>query len=202
MSADPYLDAGSGVLANKLGITSERELQQAERDITRVRMFELARNPLPGNYDLQHLQAMHKHIFQDIYTWAGELRTVQMLAPDRQPFAMPERIESAGNVVFKSLAQDQHLKGMFTDKFLDRAATHFANVNALHPFRDGNGRATRLFFEQMSREAGKPLDLSVNNRDQWLQASALSLSGDTRQLRDSFRQAFIAGRDMQHSIER
>ena len=87
-------------------------------------------------------------------------------------------------------------------RLLDRAATHFANVNALHPFRDGNGRATRLFFEQMSREAGKPLDLSVNNRDQWLQASALSLSGDTRQLRDSFRQAFIAGRDMQHGIER
>lgn len=199
--SDPYVDPRSGVLINKLGITDDKALQQAERDITRIRIAEVLREPLPGKYDLAHLQAVHKHIFSDLYPWAGEIRSVQ-IGKDGSLFAHPAMIESAGAAVFKSIAQDNHLKGMMTDQFLDRAAHHFSNVNALHPFREGNGRATRVFFEQMSREAGKPLDLSVNDRDSWMLANKQAHNGHMTELRAAFKRAFIAGRDQQHGIER
>lgn len=202
MSAtDPYVDPRSGVLINKLGITDQRSLLQAERDITRIRIAELARDPVQGKFDLAHLQAVHKHIFSDIYPWAGEIRSVQ-IAKGESLFAHPGMIESAGAKVFQSIAQDNHFKGMFTDQFIDRASHHFANVNALHPFREGNGRATRVFFEQMGREAGKPIDLSVNSRDAWAVANQNAHNGQLTELRGAFKAAFIAGRDLQHGIER
>lgn len=202
MSAtDPYVDPRSGVLINKLGINDHNALMQAERDITRFRIAELSREPVQGKFDLAHLQAVHKHIFSDIYPWAGEIRSVQ-IAKGESLFAHPGMIESAGSKVFQSIAQDNHLKGMYTEKFLDRASHHFANVNALHPFREGNGRATRVFFEQMSREAGKPLDLSVNTREAWALANQNAHNGQMNELRAAFKAAFIAGRDMQHGIER
>lgn len=162
---DPYTDAKTGTLENKLGITQPDKLAQAEADFSKLRIAELREKPLPGAYDLKHLQGFHQRIFGDVYPWAGELRSVD-ISKQGSMFARPDYIESEGKKIFGNLAKDSHLKGMDRDTFVERAAFHLTEVNALHPFREGNGRAQYAMFEQMGREAGRPLDFSrIDNKE-------------------------------------
>jgi cell filamentation protein len=71
-----YCYPNSSVLINKLNITDEDELNAAERKITSLKIAEISDNPVKGEFDLKHLQDIHRHIFKDIYDWAGEIRTV------------------------------------------------------------------------------------------------------------------------------
>jgi cell filamentation protein len=89
---DPYLDPGSDCLRNRLGIRNADELKRAEGERTAVTLALLDRDPIPGNYDLPHLQAFHRRLFGDIYDWAGTLRTVT-IAKEHSVFALPEHIE-------------------------------------------------------------------------------------------------------------
>ena len=73
---DSYVHPGTEVLRNKAGIREQVALDAFEADVTAVRMLELTENPLPGAFDLPHIRAMHRYLFQDVYGWAGELRTV------------------------------------------------------------------------------------------------------------------------------
>lgn len=75
---DPYLDEASGVLKNKLGITEQDELEQAEAALVATRSYQIQQTPLKGDFDLKHRQAIHKHLFGDVYEWAGELRTIDI----------------------------------------------------------------------------------------------------------------------------
>ena len=103
MSWDPYLDLSTGVLRNVLGITDPTELAGAEADFTTLRIAQLHRTPLPGSYDLSHLQAFHRHIFGDIYEWAGELRTVSI--GRGVLFCLPEHIAADADELFAWLAR-------------------------------------------------------------------------------------------------
>lgn len=200
-TSDPYIDPGSGVLRNKLGITDARRLDQVERDITRLRSAELDRNPIAGKFDLAHLQAVHQHIAGDVYSWAGEIRTVELAKGDSM-FARSDRIVPEAAKVFDKLRDDNHLKGMFTDQFVRAAAHHFSNVNALHPFREVNGRAQIALFRQMASEAGKQLSFSAIKPHQWIEANQRAHHGDTEMLQGAFKSALLAGRDLTQSIQR
>jgi cell filamentation protein len=76
--SDPYLIPGGSCLANKLGITDADELSEVEARIVSIRGVELARETLPGEYNLAHLQAFHQALFGDMYEWAGRTRTVNI----------------------------------------------------------------------------------------------------------------------------
>ncbi len=98
---DPYLDLEHGVLRNRLGITDPGELSRVEAELTALRLVELRQRPLPGGYDLAHLQAFHAHIFGDIYDWAGQLRTVSI--GKGHLFCLPQHLESFAHEVFDRL---------------------------------------------------------------------------------------------------
>lgn len=181
MSVDPYLDPASGVLRNWLGITDPRQLSRAEADLTLVALAELDIRTLPGSYDLAHLQAFHREIFGHVYPWAGEIRVVGIARSE--PFCLPQHIEAYSAEVFGALAKERHLRGLSRDAFLDRLTHHLAEVNAIHPFREGNGRAQRAFFRQLSREAGWLVDWSGLDPGENDAASKASLRGDTDPLR-------------------
>jgi len=68
---NPYTDPSTGVLSNLLGIADQNALDAAEADIVSARLVELAALPISGNFDVPHLQALHRHLFSDIYEWAG-----------------------------------------------------------------------------------------------------------------------------------
>lgn len=168
--ADPYLDPSSGVLRNKLGITDDRTLQVAERDFARVRIAELAEKPVAGRFDLAHLKAIHGHIFGDVYPWAGEARTVD-IAKGQTLFAPVRFMEGYAEKVFGKLAGENQLKDLSEERFVERAAYYYAEINSTHLFREGNGRAQRVFLEQLGREAGHVLDFSRIPSEQLVRAS-------------------------------
>ena len=108
---------------------------------------------MPGNYDLPHLQAFHRYIFGDLYDWAGELRTVT-LGKGGALFCLPQDLVATADDVFTRLARDHHLRGRDRTAFIDGLTALLAGVNALHPFREGNGRTQRAFLAQLARDAG------------------------------------------------
>jgi cell filamentation protein len=181
VTVDPYLDAASGVLRNRLGITDPERLGRVEAGLSAAALADLGVRSLPGGYDLSHLQAFHWEIFDDLYPWAGEIRVVAIARSDM--FCLPQHIDAYAAKVCEALAGERYLRGLPRDEFVDRLTHYFAEVNAVHPFREGNGRTQRAFFGQLAREAGWPIDWSDLDADANTAASMASLRGDNRLLR-------------------
>jgi len=154
--SDPYLVPGRDVLRNVPGVTDPALLAEFELTASLARVAELARAPIDGSFDLDHLCAIHRHLFQDVYAWAGEVRTVDIAKG--MPFCRCAAIESEAGRVFGAIARDDYLVGLGRDAFVVRLATHWGEVNALHPFREGNTRTQRVFFEQLAFVAGWSVD--------------------------------------------
>jgi cell filamentation protein, protein adenylyltransferase len=178
---DPYLDPESGVLRNHLGLTDRGLLSEFEDDISTAAMSVLRSGPLPGRYDLVHLQAFHRRIFGRVYPWAGEIRTVAIAKTDM--FCLPQHIEPYATEVFGRLAAEGHLRRLDRKPFVERLTHYFAEVNAIHPFREGNGRTQRAFFGQLSSEAGWPIRWLGLDPEANIEASIASLRGDNAPLR-------------------
>lgn len=173
---------GTSCLRNRAGIRDPSELEQFEAEQTGILLAQLQREPLPGRYDLAHLKAFHRRIFGDVYDWAGELRTVG-LARDRSVFALPEHVESYVTGALAQLAEDRFLRGLRGVEFVDRLAHYYAELNAAHPFREGNGRAIRAFLGQLAREAGYRIAWERLDARRNVDASEASLRGDNGALR-------------------
>src|ERR1700722_7069520 len=175
MPDDPYADPATGVLRNKLGLRSSAELEAAEREITHAALIFLRESPVPASYDLLHLCAIHRRIFGDIYDWAGQLRTVAIAKGSR--FCLPQYIEPSAAEIFRAL------HGVPRDVFTERLTYYLGEVNAVHPFREGNGRAQRAFFEQLASDAGFTLDWQHLGADRNIAASAAIMHGDPAPMR-------------------
>lgn len=137
---DPYLYPDSDVLRNKPGLRSADALADYEYEHAAVRLSEVRGWSLPDRFDLDELKRLHGHIFQDVYDWAGSIRTVD-IARAGQMFCRPAFLESEGKRLAEALAKEMLLRGLDRTAFVGRLAEHYGDWNALHPFRDGNGRA-------------------------------------------------------------
>jgi cell filamentation protein, protein adenylyltransferase len=130
-------------------------------------------NPLNGNFYSDHLKAIHAYLFRDVHQWAGQFRTIPLAkAEDVRGgrivrFTPPDLIEQELKQVFDELANEHFLEGLPRREFARSAAGLFSEINRIHPFREGNGRAQRQFvhFEVVSKE-------------RLIQASILSASGE------------------------
>jgi cell filamentation protein len=180
---DPYTDPQTGVLRNLLGITDQETLAWAETDLTDAKLTWLADNPIPGAYDLRHLQAFHRVVFGDIYEWAGDLRMVAISKTGTELFCLPQHIETVADEILNGLRNENRLRGLTRARFVDRLAHYLGEVNALHPFREGNGRTQRAFLNQLGEEAGWRLRWSRADSDENDAASRASLLGDPEPLR-------------------
>ncbi len=182
MAEDPYKDPITGVLYNKLGLGTDAELEAAERDITHAALILLDETPVPASYDLHYLRAIHKRVFGDIYEWAGQLRTVAIAKG--ATFCLPQYIESSSTVIFRELRAEEFLRGLGRDAFTRRLAYFLGEVNALHPFREGNGRTQRAFFGQLARDAGYTLAWQQLDAARNVAASAATMRGDPEPMRE------------------
>jgi cell filamentation protein len=120
--------------------------------VTYARSVQLRHHPLPGRHDLDHLRAFHQHLFQDVYDWAGQLRTVNIVKGNT-PFAFANALLAASNVLFTELAVENLLRDLDHNQFVNRAAHYLTELNALHPFREGNGRNRNAFLTQLAIDA-------------------------------------------------
>jgi cell filamentation protein len=154
--ADPYLLPGTVVLRNRCGITDAAVLADFELRTSLARVAELEMRPVEGDFDLRHLCAIHRRVFGDVYDWAGAIRTIDIAKG--MYFCRYDAIDSESRRVFGAIADDNYLAGLRREPFIIRLAEHWGEVNALHPFREGNTRTQRVFFQQLARVAGWPID--------------------------------------------
>ncbi len=179
--SDPYLQPGTNVLVNLLGSRSEHDLDRLERAVTAIRLAELDSSPVPGAFDLAHLRAVHRWIFQDVYAWAGELRTVE-IAKDGITFCFSQHLQSAGAAMLDRGHWLERLSGRERPDVAQLGAALFGDVNQLHPFREGNGRATRAFLRQLLREVGWDINwsdvLHCCGSEAWVLLSRKAALGD------------------------
>jgi cell filamentation protein len=179
--SDPYVYPGTGTLRNNFDIRDTARLRVVEASLTAMALAQLDAEGLPGGYDVAHLQAFHRAIFRDVYPWAGQIRTVQISR--MVPFARPENIEPYLSGRLRELAAEGYLRGLPRGQFIARLARYLGEVNAVHPFRDGNGRTQRAFFGQLARNAGHRIRWDRLDTARNIEASRASLSGHDSALR-------------------
>ena len=180
-----YCYKGTDVLINKLNITNEKDLYYAERELVLYRIFELNENPLKGNFDFKYLKDIHKYLFQDIYRWAGDVRNCNIAKQDL--FCLFENIKSYSNEIFSKLKKEKYYVDYDNETTLDKLVELFADINALHPFREGNGRSQRLFIELLAKINGIDLDLTNVTKEEMIIASHDSISGNYDKLKEMFK---------------
>lgn len=189
---DPYAYPGSSVLKNRFGIKEQKTFSQLEYSATRVRINQLMTAPVRGDFNLEHLYAIHRHIFQDVYDWAGERRSGS-LSKGGSTFAEPEYIASEAKKIFACLKGDNLLKGLEPSDFAERAANYFSDINALHPFREGNGRAIQTFLDQLAGLSGYQLDFAKVGREEWNEAARLSFHGNCKPMAQILKRIMVKG---------
>lgn len=172
---------GTNVLRNKPGLMDGNRFSSMESTITGLRMLELDSCPQKGSFNLIHLKAIHKRIFGDIFEWAGEIRTVDISKSTVQ-FCRSEYIEDNADKLFKELAEENHLKDLDGDVFVQRLAYYFSEINVIHPFREGNGRTQRKFIEQLAREAGHFLSFEGVGESEMIHACEYAMFRDESKL--------------------
>lgn len=181
MEDNKYCYPNTNVLKNKLDIRDNVKLAEAERKITFPRANEIRANPVKGEFDYNHLKSIHKALFSDVYDWAGKERTVD-IAKGNNLFSRAVFIRDNAEKVFNNISRDNYLIGMPKDKVAERLAYHMGEINALHPFREGNGRSQRQFIGYLAKAAGFELQWNKANPDNMLKASIQSMFGDSTKL--------------------
>jgi cell filamentation protein len=172
--ADPYCYPSTTVLKNIPGLHTQSELDAFEL----VSTMQRAEEPLPsGNLGVRHYQAIHRYLFQDVYRWAGQFRTVRM-AKDGSAFCYPEHIKREMAALLADLTARRGLRGHSRDQFAKEAAEFIATLNAIHPFREGNGRTQTLFLAVIADRAGHPIDLEKLDAEPFLAAMVRSFQGE------------------------
>lgn len=180
---DPYAHPETGALINKLGITDPIELEEVEGLLVSVRDSKLAAAPLPGLFDFDHLCEIHRYLFADVYSWAGSVRTVA-IHKGKFPFCMPEFIASYASDIFARAPTSSQLRELNSQQVSAALADFLADVNALHPFREGNGRSQRALLRHLAGSSGWNLDWGGLDRRLNAQASEAAMSGDSQPLKD------------------
>ncbi|WP_052065973.1 Fic family protein [Thalassospira australica] len=178
---DHYLDPVSNILRNRLGLTKQAELDQVEAAFVAARTIELSgmSDRFEGvvRFSLAHMQAIHRHLFGDVYGWAGELRTVD-LAKGATRFANFGFIAREADKLVAGLEKENFLLGSDPKTFCDRAGYYMGEWNVLHPFRDGNGRTLREYVGQLAWRAGHVLRWDRVERTELVEASIAAYNGD------------------------
>lgn len=168
---------GSGVLRNKLGLRDAKALREAEYQVSNDRHRDAPNfPPTRAGY-----QALHRHLFGEVFDWAGELRTVDF-GKGGSRFGTARFLDVTLDTLFADLARQDHLRGRTGERFAEVAAHHISELNAAHPFREGNGRAMRLHLSQLAGQAGHMLDVTRIGGAAWMDASIRAFEGDEKPL--------------------
>ena len=176
-----YCYPHTDVLINHFNARDAEQLRQVERMLTGARLIELYRQPAPGTFDAGHLRRIHHHIFQDLYFWAGEFRVVDIAKGSL--FCHAEYIEREVDRLLGGLRREHCLRRLERPQLIVRAAHYLSELNAIHPFRDGNGRTQREFLRELLLGCGLHADYSriADPRDM-IEASIAAYGGDNQPL--------------------
>lgn len=176
-NADIYTDAESGVLKNRYHLRDAQELARVESGLFALRAAELALHPIAGRFDLAHLQAIHSHLFGDIYDWAGAVRSVD-ISKGTTRFAHHAHIARQAWMLAHALHAENNLQDTGIGQFCRRAAHYLGEWNVLHPFREGNGRSMREMFSLLAHACGYHINWHQIAPEDFLEAMIQAYHGD------------------------
>jgi cell filamentation protein, protein adenylyltransferase len=172
---DPGCYPGTNVLINRLDIRDEQILEDAERDITLLRAaeFEFLQPP----YSFNHLCNIHKTLFGDLYPWAGCIRQVD-ISKGSTRFCNVAYIDTEIDKLFAGFTISSFFQGLNREDLITAVAEFYGNLNMIHPFREGNGRAQRLFFEHVITNAGCNIFWKPIEKEEWVEANIAAVTCD------------------------
>lgn len=184
MTFEGYFTEHDDVLENKLGITNPDELKQLESTIVALRTSEILQRPPKGRMDYAYLKKLHKKLFSDIYAFAGETRTVDIVKGD-STFCYIQFLEEEQRKIFSKVTYDfkPHISH---DEFVEKLVHLSADLNALHPFREGNGRTIRLFLVLLANRCHFDLDFNAVKAEEMIEADILAFRGNLNPLHELY----------------
>jgi cell filamentation protein len=168
---------GTSILKNKLGIRDDHMLIVAEREITSLKLLMLYNMSPIEEFGFKDFCKIHKILFDDIYEWAGQIRSRDFLSKGNSIFCRGLYIMENANRIFANLLMENNLCGLKKVQFIKRMAYYMGEINALHPFREGNGRTSREYFRQLSLNARYILDFKEIEREELLIADIEAFNG-------------------------
>lgn len=165
-----YCYPGTQVLVNRLNIHDGKQLSTVEREISIVKAAILT-DTITGDFNLAHLKSIHKFLFEDIYDWAGQIRTVDIAKGNI--FCLVQFIETQFSELYEKIKQDNFLKGNKDIGYVSKKIAYYlSEINVIHPFREGNGRTQRIYCQQLCKNTGNfYLDFSMADEEEMLEAS-------------------------------
>lgn len=190
-SIDPISEScypNTTVLINKFDIRDSEKLSEVESVLSSARYAEWLNAPKASTFDFEHYKAIHRFLFSDLYDWAGQIRTVN-ISKKGTMFTPAENIESQAELIFKRLKEHNYFKGLSHDEFVDEIVDFYCITNALHPFREGNGRTQRVFLTQLIRSAGYNINFADMDADLLMIATIQSAQGVTDMLKQIFQES-------------
>ena len=168
---------GNGTLRNLYDERDARVLARMEYVETsgRAQQIESGAVAIARTYDGDHLRAIHRHLFQDVYAWAGEYRTVNMSKGIGRGFGDVKTGEVDRYLSdVHQLVTSTDWRQLDRNDFIAHSSTVFAYVNQAHPFREGNGRTSKLFMQHVAEQSRFAFDYARVTPEVWNQGSALS----------------------------
>lgn len=192
-SLDPISDncyQGTTVLINKLNIRDEHDLSEVEALITLTKASLLEEQPAIGYFDFEHYKAIHKFLFDELYDWAGSIRTVN-ISKKGTSFCPYTEIEFQAALIFQRLEQQDFFKGMDKPEYISELVDFYSATNYLHPFREGNGRTQRAFITQLVRFADHDIEWSSIDTELLMFATIQSANGVDNLLMELINQAVV-----------
>ena len=172
-----YCYPDSDVLINKMGIRNKDELKAAEEEITAIKQYALWQEPLKGHYTKSHLMRIHRFLFEQIYPFAGHIRREQISKGDTM-FFPPNLIDRELTRVFSEIHAKKLLSESNKKIQMQNLSFVMSELNIIHPFREGNGRAIRELIRCMALEYGMTINWGNTDRDTLLDASIASVDND------------------------
>ncbi|WP_408956133.1 Fic/DOC family protein [Natroniella sp. ANB-PHB2] len=169
-----YCYPNTDVLINKLNIKDKELLEEADSLYSAQRLLELQAEPIPGDFDLEHLKKIHYYIFQDLYEFAGKIREEDIIKGNTH-FAKSQYIVPNAIKLFKELKEENFLLETTINEFAERTSYYMAELNIIHPFRDGNGRCIREFIRCLALKCDYKLKWNSINRGELFNASVKSV---------------------------
>ena len=172
-----YCYPDSDVLRNRLNIREKATLKQAEEEFTAVKQLVLLQEPMKGRFTKTHLLRIHRFLFEDLYPFAGQIRREQISKGDTM-FCPPALIDRELGRVFRDL----HAKALLSERRereqLQNLSRLMAELNIIHPFREGNGRSIREMVRCLGLRYGLRLNWGNVSREMLLNAAVASLDDD------------------------
>lgn len=181
---------GTTIPINKFDIHDEEKLNEIEGVISSARYAEWLNAPQLAAFDFEHYKAIHQFLFSDLYEWAGNVHTVNISKKGTQ-FTPAENIERQAELIFKRLQDRNYFKGLPHSEFVEEVVDFYCVTNALHPFREGNGRAQRVFLTQLIRNAGYEINFADMDTDLLMIATIQSAQGVTDLLTRIFTESIM-----------